>query len=687
MKSQRELVLIVPDEYNKYFSAYRSVKHKNNNIINKKILPQNITNVVHATDYQTYINKKSKRRITLNLRHFQIIDKKKNFVLEYDSINNTINNKTNSLEGFKPIEDNKLRYKFKHKKEKNPLSIKYLSLTEDNKRFGKNFSPLMNNKNISNIIKNKIFFMDSKYLYENNITEKQKEYNYIKKVFNKDKNQFKKYIEDDIPLAKDILTNEILNRVSKFKTPKKNYNNYYTNSLYTREDKIKSLIITNYRYENDSNINSNSYLKTEKEEEEYILPQIKINKNNNDEEKEKEKQRHLIIHNVFFEWIIDKIIFKYQTNIKYLGYLSLYSKDRYFSRNNIKKLLDKEIEYLKKNIFKTEVNNSRDLNLSYDFNVDIINKINNIGSLDKKYSKSVSQKKNLDKLKKKNNLYIDSANSENLKKKIFNNLAKKIIYKGRNDILDIKYSNNSSEYKKLDSFVSKINSEKKNNSKIIGYNEFMPVNNINKKDRNIQSSKILTNENIMNYNSYRLDTQESIDVNEKNNNLIYDYFRKNNKITKNNKINGDYSNRIYQNYPLNNNNINTSQKSFINNNFDLNLSRIKSKHSVDKTDYLMNNNKNNQFKSSYKKIGSIDDKIKTIKQKINSNNKNDKEIRSKKKIILDKEKETEAQTQSIINDTTKSCICPKISNDACINQKETVTSNENNTIAEITIIM
>ncbi len=36
MKTQRELVLIAPDEYNKYFSAYRSAKHKNTNIIKKK---------------------------------------------------------------------------------------------------------------------------------------------------------------------------------------------------------------------------------------------------------------------------------------------------------------------------------------------------------------------------------------------------------------------------------------------------------------------------------------------------------------------------------------------------------------------------------------------------------------------------------------------------------------------------
>ena len=126
MKTQRELVLIAPDEYNKYFSAYRSAKHKNTNIIKKKILPQNMINMIQATDYQIYINKKSKHRITLNLRHFPIIDKKKNLFLEYDSINNSINNKSNSLEGFKPIEDNKLRNKYKHKKEKNPLSIKYL---------------------------------------------------------------------------------------------------------------------------------------------------------------------------------------------------------------------------------------------------------------------------------------------------------------------------------------------------------------------------------------------------------------------------------------------------------------------------------------------------------------------------------------------------------------------------------
>ena len=420
MKNQRELVLIVPDEYNKYFSAYRSLKHKNNNNFNKKTFQsfqESMTNGPQTTDYQTYITKKSQHSVTLNLRRFPIIDKKKNFFLEYDNINNTINNKSNSLEGFKPIEDNKLRNKFKHKNEKNPLSIKYLSLTEDNNKFDKYFFSLMNKKNTSNTIRNKIFFMNNRFLFENNITETKKEnnYNYIKKVFNKDKNLFKKYIEEDNPLAKDILTNEILNRVSKFKTPKKNHHNNYTNSLYNREDKIRSLIITNYRYENDNDINSSNYLKNEKEKEDSVLPNIKKEKKNND--KEKEKQRHLIIHNIFFEWIIDKIIFKFQTNRKYIGYFSLYNKERYFSRNNIKKLLNEEIDYLKQNIFKTEISNSNDFNSSYDFNADITNKINNIGGLIKQYSKSASQKKNLDKLRKKNNLDINTDNKENLKKK------------------------------------------------------------------------------------------------------------------------------------------------------------------------------------------------------------------------------------------------------------------------------
>ena len=655
MKNQRELVLLVPDEYNKIFSAYRSVKHKNSNNIHKKMF----TNVPQATDYQTYITKKSQNRVTLNLRHFPIIDRKNNLFLENDYINNTVNNKSNSLEGFKPIEDNKLRNKFKHKKEKNPLSIKYLSLTEDSNNFDKYFFSLTNNKNISNTNKNKIFFMNNKYLFENNITETKKEYNYnynyIKKVFNKDKKRFKKYIEEDIPLAKDILTNEILNRVSKFKTPKKNYNINYTNSLYNREDKIKSFIITNYRYENDINVTSSNYLKNEKEKEEYVLPNIKIEKNNND--KEREKQRHLIIHNVFFEWIIDKIIFKYQTNRKYIGYFSLYNKDRLFSRNSIKKLLDEEIENLKKNIFKTEVNNSNGLNLSYDFNADIINKINNIGGLVKKYSKSASQKKNLDKLRKKNNLYIEADNKENLKKKIFNKLIKKIIYKGRNDLLDVKYTNKSNEYKKLNSFVSNINSNKMNISKFIDHNEFRRFNDINKQNRNIKSSKILLDDNIMNYNNNNLDAQNSVEVNmnEKNNNLIYDYFRKKNKIIKNNKIYDDYSKGIFKNYPLNNNNNNTnnnnSQKAFMNKNFDLNLSKIRSKHSIDKTDDSKNNNKNNQLKSPYKKIVSIDDnKTKIIKQKINSLNKNEKQTRNNKQINLDKD--TETKTQSFINITS-----------------------------------
>ena len=638
MKNQKELVLIVPDEYNKYFSAYHSLNHKHNNNINKKILKENMTNMPQITDYQSYINKKSNHRITLNLKHFPIIDKKKNFFLDSDSINNTINNKYNSLEGFKPIEDNKLRFKFKIKKEKNPLSIKYLSLTEDNNKFGKNFFSLMNNKNISNIINNKIFFMNNKYLFEKNLTETKKEYNYnyIKKIFNKDKNQFKKYIEEDNPLAKDILTKEIMKRVSKFKTPTKNYN-YYTNSLYSREDKIKSLIITNYRYENDSSINSSSYLNNEKEKEEYILPNIIIDKNNND--KEKEKKRYLIIHNVFFEWIIDRIIFKYQTNRKFIGYFSLYSKDRYSSRNNIKKLLDEEIDYLKKNLFRTEVNDSNDLNLSYDFNADLINKINNKGVLVKKYSKSAFQTKKLDKLRKKNNFYIDSGNKENLKKNIMNKLVNKIIYKGRNDLIDVKYSNNSNEYKKLDSFVSKINSSKINNR-----NELTPFNSINKQKRNIKSSKILMDENIMNYNN-----SVDVNMNENNNNLIDDFIKKNN-ASKNKIIYDDYSKGVSRKYHISNN-INTTEKAFIKNNFDLNLSRIKSRHSIDKTEDLINNNKNNQFKSQIKKKINIDDKIKNLKQRINSMNKKENEIRKKQKINLDKDKESE--THSLINSNRK----------------------------------
>lgn len=42
------------------------------------------------------------------------------------------------------------------------------------------------------------------------------------------------------------------------------------------------------------------------------------------------------------------------------------------------------------------------------------------------------------------------------------------------------------------------------------------------------------------------------------------------------------------------------------------------------------------------------------------------------------------ETKSIVNDTTKSCTCPKISNDACINQKDTISSNEKNTTIETT---
>ena len=175
-------------------------------------------------------------------------------------------------------------------------------------------------------------------------------------------------------------------------------------------------------------------------------------------------------------------------------------------------------------------------------------------------------------------------------------MIKKIIYKGRNDLLDVKYINNSNEYKHLDSLISSINSKKKNNNKFSDYNEFNRFNDINKQNRIIKSSKILMDGNIMNFNNYRLDTQKSVDVNmnEKNNNLIFDYFRKKNKMIKNNKLFDDFSKGIHKNYPLNNISNNTnSQKEFINKNFDLNLSKMRSKHSIDKTNVSKNNNKNN----------------------------------------------------------------------------------------------
>ena len=140
MKKQQDLKLIIPDKYNEYYSMLHSKKSATNKRNRKTFILKEI-NPPLSTEYETInLTKKSSiKRINIKKTFFNIksplpIITKHGLLYSTNKLL-TLNKK--SLEGFKPIEDNKIRNKFKLKNGGSLLSIKYISLNEKKDQFDK----------------------------------------------------------------------------------------------------------------------------------------------------------------------------------------------------------------------------------------------------------------------------------------------------------------------------------------------------------------------------------------------------------------------------------------------------------------------------------------------------------------------------------------------------------------------
>ena len=183
----------------------------------------------------------------------------------------TVTNKK-SLEGFKPKEDKKERVKLELKNNNNAINIKYLSLNQKS-----------SNDNILLLLKQ---------IKEKN---KNKKYNEI----------LPEELSNDSFIKNNLL---LLNKYYyKINDNKKEKNTQFKTNNFSQTPKKLNTIFINEPNISYNNINSIKNYTNNKNHENNYYPALKTENNKN----EKNNNKKFIIHNIFFEWMMDKMNQKY----------------------------------------------------------------------------------------------------------------------------------------------------------------------------------------------------------------------------------------------------------------------------------------------------------------------------------------------------------------------------------------
>ena len=322
-----------------------------------------------------------------------------------DRIQFSNNNNKNSLKGFKPKEDKELRNKICSKDKHNKLKIKFLSLHKENKS------------------RNNIFLL-------------------LKKIKIKDIND--KYQLDSI--NDDFFNNDSLNKnnlilLNKyyygFKEDKKINNNIKKVGNYSQTPKkLKTILIngSNLPY-NTINSNTNPRNIRDKIYGKNILNYIKTENN-----KKEEIRNKLIIHNIFFEWVLHTI-----NNL---------------DNNHLNLILNKNI----------------DANHSYDSSSYSLNNLNKKIKTHKMHN-NIKKTKSADILinnKIRNKFIIEDDSDSEFKNKLINALIDRVKFINKDNI-DFNNLNSDSFINLLNILIRNLSSRRKYINK---------TNNVNKKDEN-----------------------------------------------------------------------------------------------------------------------------------------------------------------------------------------------------------
>ena len=232
--------------------------------------------------------------------------------------------------------------------------------------------------------------------------------NIINKKYEKDMNEFKLYSLNLNEMIAEQMVVEFFKRINKLKSL--NFNDLLLNYIKSCDGK------NNISDERISNINN-------------------LNISENEEKNKDEKiENNLIIHNIFFEWIITKVVQNYRNYLK--------ASAKAISPKSIKNIIINEVKNLSKLFFHKKYDKIRTIR-----NIDFINNKNN----DSNNSKEEKSSEN---------------SLENKKLKIKNELIDNIINKMiKNDLNFIEKRNRFNNYPKSVTMVNKRNRENKINLK------------------------------------------------------------------------------------------------------------------------------------------------------------------------------------------------------------------------------
>jgi len=446
---RKDLVLIVPREYNQQFSSNSKKIHRMN-----KSITENVINSPYEDINEIINGVKASNEHLKKLSLLPVISKENLFT---DNLNKI------TYERKRTIEDNKNRNKYKIKK--NPLSIQYLSLKENLSPFDKYLKSILNKGKPEKRYKD---IKNDKLLLSSNIRKKILK-KYLDKTYEKEKNDFKKYFNENKDDLSNLLENEIIKKATQLNSSNKGiFRNPTELSLETHViDSFDNDMIDCFNNVNRDNYNENNKLyandrKNCSNEKKKISKYIKENEN----------IKNFIIHNIFFEWVIDNVVTKINDN-KLKNYL--YDKSASKSaKKNFKQLLNKEISDLSNSLFRNKLN----LYHSYDSLINSLRPISDyVIKLKNKSKQIINNNKKIKSADLAKSSIIDKNSLDNysssngkeeriIKSNILNKLIKKII-----DVNNIKSSNSKNffdekELSKSKNIKSNSNSYESNDNKI-----------------------------------------------------------------------------------------------------------------------------------------------------------------------------------------------------------------------------
>ena len=325
----------------------------------------------------------------------------------YDSERRPSNNNKKQLEGFKPIEDKKIRNKFELKDSNNVSNIKYISFDKTHRKY-----------NLLSLLK-KIKYTDNKI-------------NLKKIIINDDLFKNDSFINKDLVL----LNHHYNNTLKESKKVKTNLKKICGFSKLPKKIKAIEINEPNLNH-NTININSNSVNIQNIIHEYKYNPLIKKNKERNGDD----NKNKLLIHNIFFKWNNNNIFHnEYLDMIKSenveLNHSFYLSSNSMIRKEKVKKLKNMNNNTIKsaglsryyhnkiKKKFDLEINNDI-INKNQKINY-LINKINVINqeNIDIKYLNTNSFNDLFDSLSRNNNLNNNITIKRN---KIDNNILENLI--------------------------------------------------------------------------------------------------------------------------------------------------------------------------------------------------------------------------------------------------------------------